>query len=88
MRLLALYRHDPRRRDGSFDASPLSRIVDVIIQIGEALLRVRETTGCSWGISSADIIVRTRKGPAKFKGREALELRPRYARHDARDLIT
>jgi hypothetical protein len=75
--LLVLHRRDLRLRDGSVDASPLSRIIDVIIQIGEALLRVRDTTGCSWGISSADIVVRTRKGPAKLKGREALELRPK-----------
>jgi hypothetical protein len=59
--------------------SPLSRIIDVLIQIGDALLRVRETSGCSWGISSADIVVRTRKGPAKYKGREAVELRYRFA---------
>ncbi len=78
MRLLARHQHDACLRDGSVDASPLSRIIDIIIQMGEALLRVRETAGCSYGISSADIIIRTRKGPAKFKGREALELRPKY----------
>jgi hypothetical protein len=62
-------------RDCSADMSPLSRIIDVIIQVGDALLRVRQTSGCSWGISSADIVIRSRKGPAKFNGRQALELR-------------
>jgi hypothetical protein len=60
--------------------SPLSRIVDIIIQIGDALLRIRETSGFSWGISSADVIVRSRKGPAKYKGRDALELRYKYTK--------
>jgi hypothetical protein len=72
------YHHHPCLRDGSFDTSPLSRIVDIIIQLGEALLRIKETTGCSRGVSSADIVVRTRKGPAKFKGRDAQELRFKY----------